>query len=88
MTLWASQVIKLILPLPFPTGCTNFWKEQGFSGLYISPPWSLEALKSPGFDDAGWSRSMDPKDLIVDSLTFHIRVQPRLKVLPGLYPLV
>mmetsp|Transcript_74019 Transcript_74019/g.176487 ORF Transcript_74019/g.176487 Transcript_74019/m.176487 type:complete len:449 (+) Transcript_74019:566-1912(+) len=44
------------------------------------------ALKSPGFDDAGWPRSMDPKDLIVDSLTFRIRVQPRLKVLPGESP--
>ncbi|OLP89430.1 RING finger protein 32 [Symbiodinium microadriaticum] len=87
MTLWASQVIKLILPLPFPTDCNHFWKEQGFSGLYISPPWSLEELKSPGFDDAGWPRSTYPKDLIVDSLTFYITVQPFLKVLPGWYPL-
>ncbi|CAE7868323.1 VDE1 [Symbiodinium sp. KB8] len=83
MTLWASQVIKLILPLPFPTGCNRFWKEQDFSGLYISPPWSLEELKSPGFDDAGWPRSTYPNDLIVDSLTFCITVQPFLKVLPG-----
>ena len=87
MTLWASQVIKLILPLPFPTDCNHFWQEQGFSGLYISPPWSLEELKSPGFDDAGWPRSTYPKDLIVDSLTFYITVQPFLKVLPGWYPL-
>ena len=83
MTLWASQVIKLFLPLPFATGCNDFWKDKGFSGLYVTPPWNLAALKSPGFDDASWPRSMDPEDLIVDSLAFRIRVQPRLKVLPG-----
>ena len=86
MTLWASQVIKLLLPLPFPTGCNDFWKDKGFSGLYVTPPWNLAALKSPGFDDAGWPQSMDPEDLIVDSLAFRIRVQPRLKVLPGESP--
>ena len=86
MTLWCSQVIKLLVPLPVPTGCNDFWMEQGFSALYITPPWNLAALKSPGFDDAGWPRSTHPSDLIVDSLAFRIRVQPRLKVLLGESP--
>ena len=86
MTLWCEQVIKLLVPLPVPTGCNDFWMEQCFSASYITPPWKLAALKSPGFDDAGWPRSMHPSDLIVDSLAFRIRVQPRLKVLLGESP--
>ncbi|CAE7759056.1 unnamed protein product [Symbiodinium sp. CCMP2456] len=82
MTLWIQQTIKLTLTLPIPTGCNEFWN-KGSGGLYIFPPWELEAVKSPGFDDAGWPRSMDPRDLIVDSLAFRIRFKPKLKVIPG-----
>ena len=40
-------------------------------------------MKSPGFDDAGWPKSLDARDLIVDSLAFRIRFKPKLKIIPG-----
>ncbi|CAE7835679.1 VDE1 [Symbiodinium sp. CCMP2592] len=85
MTLWIQQTIKLSLTLPIPTGCNDFWN-KGSGGLYIFPPWELEAVKSPGFDDAGWPKSLDARDTIVESLAFRIRFKPKLKIIPGATP--